>query len=153
MEKIYIDFFKGVIIFTITLWSGLNFAEAATVEVGFSPEGSTQLLVLKVIRSARHEIRILSYSFTSRPIIDALIEAKLGGIDIKIVVDAHADDLIQTRYALQRVRQFGISVRYNDNYKIQHDKVMIIDQNTVETGSYNYTAAAARENSENVIVV
>lgn len=144
---------KWTTILIVMQWFGLNYAEASTIEVGFSPEGSAQRLVLKAIRSAKYEIRILCYSFTSRPIIDALIEARLVGVDIKIVVDAHADDLNLTRHALQRVRQFGIRVRYNNKYKILHDKVMIIDQNTVETGSYNFTKAAARENSENVIVV
>jgi len=47
----------------------------------------------------------------------------------------------------------GIAVRTVDNYKIMHDKVAIIDGVTVQTGSYNYTRAAQRSNSENVVVM
>ncbi|MDU8491374.1 phospholipase D-like domain-containing protein [Pseudomonas syringae pv. actinidiae] len=47
----------------------------------------------------------------------------------------------------------GITLRTNDHYKIQHDKVVVIDANTVQTGSFNYTASAERSNSENVVVM
>ncbi|WP_252493850.1 phospholipase D-like domain-containing protein, partial [Escherichia coli] len=36
---------------------------------------------------------------------------------------------------------------------LHHDKVIIVDGNTVETGSYNFSRAAARKNSENVVVL
>ena len=131
----------------------LDVAKGTSIEIGFSPEGSAQSLILKVIRAARYEIRIACYSFTSQPIVDALIEAKSRGVDIKIVIDSHSDDLMQTRRAIRKIRQSGIRVRYNDVYKIQHDKIIIVDQSIVETGSYNYTESAAMENSENVIVI
>lgn len=38
-------------------------------------------------------------------------------------------------------------------YPIHHDKVIVADRETVETGSFNYSDAAARKNSENVMVV
>jgi len=34
-----------------------------------------------------------------------------------------------------------------------HDKYLIIDGKTVETGSFNYTASAERRNAENVVVI
>lgn len=34
----------------------------------------------------------------------------------------------------------------------EHDKVIIADRETVELGSFNYSDAAARKNSENVLV-
>jgi phosphatidylserine/phosphatidylglycerophosphate/cardiolipin synthase-like enzyme len=34
-----------------------------------------------------------------------------------------------------------------------HSKYMVIDGDTVETGSYNYSAQAARYNSENAVIV
>ncbi|SUG44964.1 Endonuclease [Salmonella enterica subsp. arizonae] len=38
---------------------------AATVEAGFSPEGTALQLVLKTIETAQQEIRLMGYSFTS----------------------------------------------------------------------------------------
>ena len=34
-----------------------------------------------------------------------------------------------------------------------HDKVIIVDNHTVEAGSFNYTRSAASRNSENVLVI
>ena len=46
-----------------------------------------------------------------------------------------------------------IPLRFNSNYAIMHDKYIIIDDKTVETGSFNYTASAEKRNAENVLVV
>jgi phosphatidylserine/phosphatidylglycerophosphate/cardiolipin synthase-like enzyme len=40
-----------------------------------------------------------------------------------------------------------------DNYVIMHNKFMVIDGRHTETGSFNYTAAAANNNAENVLVI
>ncbi|KAA1607689.1 phospholipase D-like domain-containing protein, partial [Klebsiella pneumoniae] len=47
----------------------------------------------------------------------------------------------------------GIPVRTVSQFKIMHDKVIIADGRDVEVGSFNYTRAADRSNSENVIVI
>ena len=41
----------------------------------------------------------------------------------------------------------------DDKHAIAHNKVMIIDGNTVITGSFNFTKAAEEKNAENVIVL
>jgi hypothetical protein len=46
-----------------------------------------------------------------------------------------------------------IPVLIDDKHAIAHNKVMIIDGNTVITGSFNFTKAAEEKNAENVIVL
>ena len=46
-----------------------------------------------------------------------------------------------------------VPVRTNGRYAIQHNKFMVIDGHTVQTGSFNYTSSAAERNAENVLVV
>jgi hypothetical protein len=46
-----------------------------------------------------------------------------------------------------------IPVLIDDKHAIAHNKVMIIDNNTVITGSFNFTKAAEEKNAENVIVL
>ncbi|EHT8677183.1 hypothetical protein KYS33_004286 [Salmonella enterica] len=50
-------------------------------------------------------------------------------------------------------RIFSVFQADPSNYKIQHDKVIIVDGRHVETGSFNYTASAEKYNSENAIVM
>jgi phosphatidylserine/phosphatidylglycerophosphate/cardiolipin synthase-like enzyme len=128
-------------------------ALSADVEVGFSPEGSAQQLVLDAIKSAKSNIRVMAYSFTAPDIMRALIAAKNRGVDVKIVIDKEGNTNRSSRAAINLVTNAGIELRTNDSYKIQHDKVMIIDDSSIQLGSFNYTASAERYNSENAVVI
>jgi phosphatidylserine/phosphatidylglycerophosphate/cardiolipin synthase-like enzyme len=124
------------------------------VSVGFSPEGSAEALVLKVIESAHRAIRVSAYDLTSAPIVRALIAARRRGVSVEVVADAKAntEGRAYGERALASLENAGIPVRTVSVYAIHHDKVIIADD-SVETGSFNYSRAAARENSENVIVL
>jgi len=127
------------------------------VEIGFSPGGGAEELVLKTINSSRSEIRMLAYSFTSPTVVAALLSAKRRGVDIKLVADhKHNIELrssAKARAALSALANAGVHVRTNSTFRAHHDKLVISDRRHVQTGSYNYSGAAARSNSENVIVL
>jgi phosphatidylserine/phosphatidylglycerophosphate/cardiolipin synthase-like enzyme len=127
------------------------------VEYAFSPREGAEGLVLKVIRSSRHDIRMLAYALTSAPVVEALVAAKKRGVDIAVVADykenVSADHSGKARAALSALANAGIAVRTIDVYAIHHDKVLVVDGATVQTGSFNYTQAAQKSNSENVMVL
>ncbi len=128
-------------------------ALAAEVQVGFSPEGSAEALVIDVVESAHQQIRMMGYSFTSPKVVKALVAAKHRGVDVQIVLDAHGNENKASRAAMNFIVNAGIPLRTNDAFKIQHDKVIISDNLNVQTGSFNYSTAAARSNSENAVVM
>ncbi|MEG2389797.1 phospholipase D family protein [Pseudomonas kurunegalensis] len=130
---------------------------ARRIEVGFSPEGSAQDLVLRTIGVAKNSIRLSAYMMTSPEVTKALIAAKQRGVDVAVVAD-HQGNLQggaarAGQHALTLLARAGIPTRTVKAYAIHHDKFMVIDGKAVETGSFNYTAAAARNNSENALVV
>lgn len=45
----------------------------------------------------------------------------------------------------------GVPVRVDYRYAIMHDKFIVVDGETVEEGSFNYTAAAENKNADNVL--
>ncbi len=47
----------------------------------------------------------------------------------------------------------GIAVLIDSEHRIAHNKVMVIDGETVITGSFNFTKAAQLDNAENVLVI
>ena len=61
------------------------------IEFGFSPDEGAERLVLRVIDSARSEIRLMAYSFTSVPVTQALLAARKRGVDVALVVDAKSN--------------------------------------------------------------
>lgn len=124
---------------------------AGKIEVGFSPNGGAEHLVIKVIDSAMLSIRIMAYSFTSKPIAEALLAAYRRGVDIKVVVDK--SQLSERYTSATFLANERIPVRVDSMHAIQHNKVLIVDGETVETGSFNFTAAAASRNAENAVVV
>lgn len=129
---------------------------AASIEAGFSPEGTALQLVLKTIKTAQQEIRLMGYSFTSPDVADRLIRARKRGVDVKVVLDHKANTGERnkaSRAAMNLLVSAGIPVRTVDVYKILHDKVIIADGRHTEVGSFNFSRAADSANSENVLVV
>jgi phosphatidylserine/phosphatidylglycerophosphate/cardiolipin synthase-like enzyme len=126
------------------------------VEVAFSPNEGGEALVVKVIDSSKRELRVLAYSFTSAPVVAALLRAKKRGVDVQLVADyknnVSEDRNGKSRAALSALANAGVEVRVISVYPIHHDKVILADRETVELGSFNYSEAAARKNSENVLV-
>ena len=139
-----------------TLW--LTFSTGAAVaapsiDVGFSPEGTAQQLVLRTLDDARESIRLMGYSFTSPEVVKSLVAAKRRGVDVRVVVDEKGNRSKASQAAMNVVVNAGIPLRTNDQYKIMHDKVIITDGQNVELGSFNYSRSAAESNSENAVVV
>lgn len=141
-----------IIIFTACLMLPSAFAEQ-NIQIGFSPEGSALKLVTETTNSAEKSIRLIGYSFTSPEVVRTLIDAHKRGVDVRVVVDRKGNRSKASMAALNLLANAGIPTRTIAAYKITHDKVIIVDEKTTETGSFNYSRAADRSNSENVIVI
>lgn len=123
----------------------------ASFETGFSPNGNSLAVVLTGIESAKKSIHVAAYSFTSKPIATALYMASLRGVDVKIIADKKSNS---GKYsAVNYLANHNVPVRLNGNYPIFHHKFMVIDGVSLETGSFNYSAAAANKNAENVLLL
>lgn len=145
---------KLLFAFLITLFSLFASVHAqTTIDVGFSPEGSAEKLIIKAIDTAKKDIRVAAYSFTSPQIIKSLINAKRRGVDIKIVVDEKGNKSKSSIAAMNLAVNAGIPLRTISAYKIHHDKYIVVDSRHIQTGSFNYSQAANKSNSENVILL
>ena len=126
---------------------------ASRIEVAFSPEAGSEALVVKVIASARQSIRVAAYSFTSPAVVRALMDAKKRGVDVRVLIDDRGNRSAASQAAQRLIMGVGIPLRVISVYAIHHDKYIVVDGATTETGSFNYSQAAAKSNSENVLVV
>lgn len=120
-------------------------------EAAFSPERGATDEVVNLIDSAKSDIRMLAYSFTSKPIARALANAHQRGVDVAIVVDK--SQLSEKGSVVPWLVQQGVSIRVDEQHQIMHDKVLIVDGRDVETGSFNYTSAAEHHNAENALII
>lgn len=124
-----------------------------SIQTAFSPECDELQLVLSTIGSARESILLMGYTFTSPEVVRALVDAHRRGVEVKIVLDEKGNRNKVSVAAMNLIAGAGIPLRTNGHYAIMHDKVIIVDGHTVETGSFNYTRAGARKNSKNVLVI
>ena len=147
-------FFGIAAAIAILLFSSLPNAVIAaepTLEVAFSPDGGGTELVVSVIQQAKKTIRVAAYSFTSTPIAKALMEAHKRGVDVQVVLDK--SNLSAKYSSATFLANVGIPVRIDSHYAIMHSKYLVVDGDTVETGSFNYSSAAESKNAENVLVI
>lgn len=138
-------------------WTSPAARGTCSPRVGFSPEGNAAQLVADVIDHATERVHLAAYTFTSPDVVRRLIAAKRRGVDVAVLADAkeHASGrgAHVGQAALNLLVEAGIAVRTVSVYPIHHDKYIVADGETVETGSFNYTVAAARHNSENAMVI
>jgi phosphatidylserine/phosphatidylglycerophosphate/cardiolipin synthase-like enzyme len=128
-----------------------QFRSVGTVDVFFSPRGGATDAVVSEISSARSEILVQAYSFTSAPVAKALLDARKRGVRVEVVLDksqrrekySSADFLVHG----------GIPTYIDARHAIAHNKIMIIDRTTLITGSFNFTKAAEEKNAENLLVI
>ncbi|ECY1402312.1 phospholipase D family protein [Salmonella enterica] len=123
---------------------------------GFSPEGTAQQVVLNTINQSRQSVRMMAYSFTSPEVVKALINAKKRGVDVRVVIDEKGNTCEKckaSKSAMNLLVNADIPLRTVSKYKIMHDKVIITDRANVETGSFNFSSAANKSNSENAILI
>jgi len=122
------------------------------LEVYFSPEDNTQARLVELIKDAKESIHFMAYAYTADEIAAAMVERARQGVYVSGVLDAgQADSNIGGEY--RNLLAAGISVRLDGNPDKMHHKVIIIDQQIVITGSYNFSRNAARRNDENTLVI
>jgi phosphatidylserine/phosphatidylglycerophosphate/cardiolipin synthase-like enzyme len=135
-------------------------AFAAQIEVCFSPPlpgGCDPTRAIEsAIRAARRSILIQAYEITPGPLVTSLVQAHRRGVDVRAIVDykqltdrRNHDDA----FAVEHLGAAGIPVLVDRPPGLMHDKVMIIDDEVVVTGSFNYTYSAEHRNVENLLVI
>ena len=138
-------------LFPLLLFLSLPAYAAPTIEVEFSPNRGATDAVVRLIGQATNTIRVAAYSFTSKPIAQALVVAHNRGVDVEAVLDKSN---ATARYSSATfLANAGIPTRIDYKYAIMHNKFLVVDGVTVETGSFNYTKAAEEKNAENVLVM
>lgn len=122
------------------------------VSVYFSPQdkGFSEALV-PLINSAKTYIYVPNFLFTHQKLVSALKDARLRGIDIKMITDATN---VGTRHsAFKDLRNSGIPVKVENYAGKMHAKAMIIDDEYLVLGSTNFSNSAENRNDENMLII
>jgi phosphatidylserine/phosphatidylglycerophosphate/cardiolipin synthase-like enzyme len=123
----------------------------APIQVYFTPNGGCTEAIVNEIAGAKTEILVQAYSFTSAPIAKALIQAHKRAVRVVAILDKSQRSERYTSASF--LANSGIPTFIDARHAIAHNKIMIIDQSTVITGSFNFTRAAEEENAENLLII
>lgn len=125
--------------------------QAPAWSVYFSPKGGCTEAIVKELDKAKTSILMQAYSFTSAQIVKALLNAHKRGVKVLVILDkSHLTDQYTNAPFLAKS---GVLIKIDSAHAIAHNKVMIIDGETVITGSFNFTRAAEEKNAENLLVI
>jgi phosphatidylserine/phosphatidylglycerophosphate/cardiolipin synthase-like enzyme len=121
------------------------------VEVYFSPKGGATEAVVRALDAAKSTVFVQAYSFTNKPIAEALIHARKRGVVVHVILDK--SNLTENYSDADFLAHDGISTLVDARHAIAHNKIMIIDSEVVITGSFNFTKQAEEHNAENLLVI
>jgi len=120
-------------------------------QVYFSPNGGCTEAIVRGIDQAKSELLVQAYSFTSQPIAKALIAAYKRGVKVQVIMDKSQKSEKYTSAAF--LANSGVPTFIDSGHAIAHNKIIIIDRETIITGSFNFTKAAEEKNAENLLII
>jgi phosphatidylserine/phosphatidylglycerophosphate/cardiolipin synthase-like enzyme len=124
--------------------------DGTQISTYFAPENDTISPLLKEIKSARKSIYFMVFSFTH----DKLGKAMRDRFKLGVTMGGVFDESGLNAYSeYEPMKKAGISVRVDRSSGAMHHKVIVIDDETVITGSYNFSKNAEARNSENLLII
>jgi len=125
-------------------------ATAALAEAHFSPGDACWRRLAALLASAHKTADICVFTITDDRLSGAVLQAHRRGVRVRVITDDDkAHDLGSDVHDLARV---GVPVRIDRSPAHMHHKFAIFDEQTLASGSYNWTRSAASKNEENLIV-
>ena len=117
--------------------------------VFFSPNGGAENAIVRSIDSAKSRIRMQAFLFSNKEITGALIRAHQRGVKVDVIIDKKmpkkkpntTEDLIEA----------GVPTFFDTAHRTAHDKIIIVDDDIVLTGSFNFVKVAETKNGENLL--
>ena len=126
-------------------------SDGTQISTYFSPKNDTISPLLKEVQSAKKSIYFMAFSFTHDVLGDAMRDCFESGVDVQGVFEARqVDDRYSEHNAM---KDAGLPVVLDENPGTMHHKVIIIDEEIVITGSYNFSKNAETRNNENLLII
>jgi phosphatidylserine/phosphatidylglycerophosphate/cardiolipin synthase-like enzyme len=151
LKKLFCGFFLFIAFPIISLAITKSASYPNNIQVCFTPGENCTAEITDVIDAAKKSIFVQAYSFTSAPIAAHLIAAKKRGVNVNVILDK--SQKTQKYSASHFLVNQHIPCWIDYKPAIAHNKIMIIDEKEVITGSFNFTKAAQNKNAENLLII
>jgi phosphatidylserine/phosphatidylglycerophosphate/cardiolipin synthase-like enzyme len=116
-----------------------------------SEDPALENAIVPIVKSAAKSIRFLTFSFTDYPLADAMSQRAQAGVDVEGVFEKFGSETEASELRTLMCRK--LPVRQDGNPGFLHDKLIVVDERIVITGSMNFSTNAEKSNDENVIII
>lgn len=130
-----------------------NFNQDGTpIQIYFAPEGGVVLpAIIDTVAKAQRSVRFMAFSFTDDSLAAAIMQRASAGVRVQGIFERVGSQTSSSE--LTPLFCAGLQVRQDGNKYVLHHKVFIIDDNTVVSGSFNFSANAMNSNDENLVII
>mmetsp|Transcript_33640 Transcript_33640/g.45234 ORF Transcript_33640/g.45234 Transcript_33640/m.45234 type:complete len:147 (+) Transcript_33640:220-660(+) len=120
-------------------------AKPKFMDAFFFPNKANVDRLAKYIKYARKSIRICVFNFTNDDLASAVIERHKAGVDVRVISD---DECMENKGSdIHTLANAGIHTRTDSAPEVHmHNKFMVVDDEFVLTGSFNWTFQAGSKN-------
>jgi phosphatidylserine/phosphatidylglycerophosphate/cardiolipin synthase-like enzyme len=108
--------------------------------------------ISELIQGAKKSIRVAMFTWTRQDFANAIIQAKLKGIDVQVAIDQGTSKGASSKI-VKLIASKGIPIYHNHAGSLLHHKFLFIDDITLVNGSANWTKAAFQQNKDCFIVI
>jgi cardiolipin hydrolase len=119
-------------------------------EAFFSPGETCREAIIRQINGSVRELKICVFTISDDTIAEAIAFAHRKGVDVRVLTDN--DKLFDVGSDIGRLAEAGVAIKVDHTSDHMHHKFMVTDQQSLITGSYNWTRSAAKFNHENIIL-
>lgn len=131
----------------------ISLNDGTKITTYFAPENDTISPLLEEIKGASSSIHFMAFSFTHDKLGKAMRDQFKSGIPVNGVFDTNQKNSNRGYSEYESMKEAGLAVRLDKEQGALHHKVIIIDEETVITGSYNFSKNAETRNSENLLII
>ena len=129
-------------------WYRVYFSDPDSPSAG-SFRGGPDTALAEAIRNARISVDAAIYHFNLWSIRDALIAAHEAGVNVRVVLESDNMDEVEA----QDLVNAGIEVLGDRRESLMHNKFVVIDSDSVWTGSMNFTINGAYYNDNHLVQI
>ncbi len=122
------------------------------VSIIFAPEADEVSALIAEIEGAARSIRFMTYVFSLEELAEAML-SQAASRDVTVAGVFEKRNSTASWSQLPALHCAGAAMRQDGNRYVLHHKVIIIDEHTVITGSFNFSRSAEKNNDENIVIV
>lgn len=126
-------------------------SQVPPIDIHFSPGGGCTAAILKEMGAAKKTILVQAYWFTSPVIAKALVDAHQRGVKVEVILDKSRAERDHSQADV--LAQAGVPTLIDGKHVTAHNKVVLVDNEMVITGSFNFTSQSEDQNAENLLVI